>query len=188
MRNPFRRKSESDKRFDDLKAQLREFEAKKQNERESMKEVCFEIGRTLLACAMVEQQLNDALKFLKPRVNVANWIDTGEDRKMLAQAIKEFRRRFAIAETFFSDLEHFRVCRNKFIHHIWEASRIRLNSAEGRSETTAFVRDVYKQARQLNAIFAPVIMHHHGRVLGWSEETIESFLPPELRKPPIPPP
>jgi hypothetical protein len=148
-----------------------------------MKELCFEIGRTLLMCVLVEQHLRDALKHWgNPRVNIRNWLDTGRDRRKLQQVIQIFRKRFRIDRAFFNDLDKFRCARNKLAHNAFDIPRQRLDNREGRAEMRAFLTELYQLCKHLNTIFAPALMEHHGRVLGWSQDTIKSYLPPELRE------
>jgi hypothetical protein len=183
MRNPFRKKKDDNRQdegkpnLDQVKAKLREYEAERKLEQEDMKELCFEMGRTVFTCALVESNLNDAINYIgRSNADIVEWLERGKKAKKMVHAIQEIRRRFGIDQAFFDDLEKFRLSRNKLVHDIWNVPQKPIGTAEGRAEAKVFIRDVYTLGRRLNAIFAAALITHHGRSIGLSDETINSLL------------
>jgi hypothetical protein len=149
----------------------------------AMLEVCFNIGRTLLTCAMVEDNVNSVLDIMTP-VGIArgSWLADGK-HPQLRRAIEEMRKRYEIDQDFYDDLERFRECRNRFVHGIWKISKHPFSSVEGRREVAEFITDLQAQAASLHAIFYPLLTRFQGGQLGWTVEQVESWIPETMRTP-----
>lgn len=70
---------------------------------EPMQKLCFEIGRTLLMCSLVETHLHAALN----SIDVSVWLDY-KPNKIMGGAIKELAKQFGSEEQFILDLDRFR--------------------------------------------------------------------------------
>jgi hypothetical protein len=128
---------------------------------QQVKELCFEIGRTLLACNLVERHLHDLLAFFDEPFDVSAWLDRDARRDTLHNSIRKLERRFGFTGEVFDVLDKFRRDRNKFIHETWRLSSSMINTENGRVETLMFVRALYLDATALNSALWPCIAGYY---------------------------
>src|SRR5262245_41568497 len=137
-----------------------------ERESDEIRDLFVDIGRTLLACSMVERHLHD---LLRPN-DVRKWLESNREQRTMHAAIEKLKKEYTLDQKFVDALHTFRKDRNRFVHETWDIGKARLNTTEGRAELLEFVTGLYLVASTLNKVLWPVLAEGYRAQLGMPQE------------------
>jgi hypothetical protein len=126
----------------------------------STEELLIEVGKTLLACQVVEKQLRTILNYIHPGrdVTLEELLAIDPMRDMLGPLIQRAAARFKYDDLTKAGLWRFKERRNILVHSLIHLPGFSLDSAEGRQIGAEFVLELGHDARGLSNALMPLII------------------------------
>jgi hypothetical protein len=129
---------------------------------DDIRNLCIEVGRTLMACALVEKHI----KQLSRSLVFSEWLDFKANDISLNNAIEGMKKTYTMPKDFVEILHEFRLMRNKFVHEFWDLTRD-YTTKDGCAEALSFIVGLYAVASALNKGLYPHVVERLAAVGGW---------------------